>query len=386
MVVTQPEGVYLMNSSDLKGLKSPVGSYSTYISTNKFASLDGLRAFAIIGVLWHHSTIGSTFSRGFLGVDLFFVISGFLIVTLLLRERSKFGAVSLRNFYARRSLRIFPAYWAMLLFVASVAYLKPGHESDAIKHDLPFAVLYISNLAPMASLLSITWSLSTEEQFYLVVPALQKYLPRVFPMVLLPIAYVIVALPPFNVFPALRMPDFFRQTTFGPILLGVMLAHVLNHPRGWAAVALVLRSRLSPLLALTLVALTICYPGRDISGWPRLAIHASLVILLAACVVRERHALRPVLTWWPIRRIGVVSYGIYLYHLLVYWPVVKLLKLAGIESMYALFVLLTASSWLVAELSYHFFERKFLVLKMRYSPDNHADRSPLVLAGASLKS
>lgn len=362
-----------MNSSDLVGSTLPIGSYSTYISTRTFASLDGLRALAIIGVLWHH-TMGDKVTwpalrRGFLGVDFFFMISGFLIVTLLLRERRDSGAVSLRNFYVRRSLRIFPAYWAMLLFVACVAYLRSGHESDAIKRDLPFAVLYISNLVPMASLLSITWSLSTEEQFYLVIPTLQKYLPRLLPLILLPIAYIVVSLPPFHVFPTLAMPDFFRQTTFGPILLGVMLAYVLDHPRGWTICAFVLRSPLSPLFALALVAATLCYFGPDISGWPRLAMHMSLIIFLATCIVRENHVLRPVLSWRPIRRVGIVSYGIYLYHLVVYWPVAKFLSQSGIHSNLPLFVLLTASSWVTAEVSYRFFERRFLTLKKRYSSD-----------------
>ena len=379
-----------MNRSAHSGPVASVGSYATFISGRRFASLDGLRAMAIAGVLWYHTTNDLPFwpalRRGFLGVDFFFILSGFLIVTLLLRERRNTGTVSLRNFYARRSLRIFPAYWAMLLFVACVAYLKPGHESDAIKHDLPYALLYVSNLVPMASLLSITWSLSTEEQFYLIIPALQKYLPRFFPVVLLPIAYVVASLPPFDVFPTIGMPEFFRQTTFGPILLGVMLAHVLDHPRGWAAAAFALRSKLSPLFALAVVILAFCYPGPDISGWPRLAMHCSLVFLLAACVIRENHALGPVLSWWPIRRIGMVSYGIYLYHLIVYWPAAKLLALLGVHSKYALFFLVAALSWLTAELSYQFLERRFLMLKTRYSSGGEPERRPIDLSGATLRS
>jgi peptidoglycan/LPS O-acetylase OafA/YrhL len=375
-----------MNSSAYSRPMATV-SYSDYLSTRTFVSLDGLRALSIVGVLWYHTTNDLVFwpalNRGFLGVDFFFIISGFLIVTLLLRERRNSGTISLRNFYVRRSLRIFPAYWAMLLFVASVALLKPGQESDAIKRDLPYALLYVSNMVPMASLLSITWSLSTEEQFYLIIPAFEKYLPRFFPLVLLPIAYAAACLPPFDLFPSVRMPDFFRQTTFGPILLGVMLAHLLDHPRGWRAAAFLLRSSLSPVFALAIVALALCYPGSDISGWPRLAIHGSLAVLLAACVVRDNHALAPVLSWWPIRRIGMVSYGIYLYHLVVYWPAAKLLTLIGVHSKFLLFALVVAGSWVTAELSYRFLEQKFLMLKKRYSPVGRPERRSVDLTASS---
>jgi peptidoglycan/LPS O-acetylase OafA/YrhL len=378
-----------MNPYTQFGRGAALGSYSTYVETRSFGSLDGLRALSVAGVVWFHTTGDLpgwlALRRGFLGVDFFFILSGFLIVTLLLRERRRSGTISLRDFYIRRTLRIAPAYWAMLLFVGCVAFLKRGHESVGIRHDFPYALLYISNLVAMASLLSITWSLSTEEQFYLIVPALQKYVPRLFPYVLLPIAYVIVSLPPFGFLPNVHMPGFFRQTTFGPILLGVMLAHVLNHPRGWAIAAKVLRSPLSPAFALALVALTLCYPGADISGWPRIAIHASLLILLASCVVREKHVLLPVLSCWPLRRIGAVSYGIYLYHLLAYWPVSKLFERVGVQSKYVLFVGVAALSWLAAELSYRLIERRFLVLKKQFSHVNESVTSLIDTEAAAVK-
>jgi peptidoglycan/LPS O-acetylase OafA/YrhL len=365
----------------------PPIAHATYLESRSFASLDGLRALSIAGVVWLHTTNGApgwpALRRGFLGVDFFFIISGFLIVTLLLRERRRTGTISLTNFYARRSLRILPAYWAVLLLVACAAYIKPGTGSAEIKRDLPYALLYLSNLVPMASLLSITWSLATEEQFYLIVPALQKYLPRLFSRVLLPIIFLLAILPPFGVLPDVHMPEFFRQTTFGPILLGVILAYTLDHPRGWAVTANVLRHPRSPLFALALLVLALGYPGQDISGWPRLAIHVSMAVLLASCVVREGHILLPVLTWWPIRRVGVVSYGIYLYHLLVYWPVSRVLDRAGVHSKYALFVCVAACSWFVAELSYRYFELRFLALKKRFSsvPDSGPRRIDIAVAG-----
>jgi peptidoglycan/LPS O-acetylase OafA/YrhL len=341
-----------------------------YMETCSFASLDGLRALSIVGVVWFHTTNNSpgwpALRRGFLGVDFFFIISGFLIATLLLRERRNSGIISLKNFYARRILRIVPAFWLMLLVAACIAYMKQGDGSLAIKREIPYALFYVSNLVPMTSLLSITWSLSAEEQFYMIVPALQKYAPRLLPLVLLPIAYFFASLPPFGFFPNTHMPDFFRQTTFGPILAGVMLAYLLDHPRGRGLALSVLRSPLSPLFALALAVLTLSYPGTDISGWPRLTIQWSLLFLLASCVVRERHVLAPALSWGPIRRIGTVSYGIYLYHLFAYWPVSRLLAHLGIQSGYVLFVGVLSLSWLLAELSYRSLELRFLKLKGKF--------------------
>ena len=358
-----------------------------YLETRSFGSLDGLRALSIIGVVWFHATNDvpgwPALRRGFLGVDFFFIISGFLITTLILRERRNSGAISLRNFYARRFLRIVPAFWLMLLVAGCIAYLKPGDGSSAIKREIPYALFYISNFVPMVSLLSITWSLSAEEQFYLVVPPLQKWLPRLLPLVLLPLAYLLAILPPFGVFPIVHMPEFFRQTTFGPILLGVMLAYLLDHPRSRARVLVLFGHPLSPMLALALVALTCSYSGADISGWPRLAIQWSLLLLLASCVVRERHVLVRALSWWPIRRIGIVSYGIYLYHLLAYWPVSRLLEHLGIHSGYVLFAGVLGLAWFLAELSYRLLELRFLKLKGKFTAVQSRTRFPVAAAAGS---
>ena len=344
--------------------------HDRFLETRTFGSLDGLRAVSILAVVWHHTPEHfpalSIASRGFLGVDLFFVISGFLIVTLLLRERRRTGTTSLRKFYVRRFLRIFPPYYAMLAVVAVAAYSGRGSEAAAIRRDLPYALLYLSNLVPMSSLLSITWSLAVEEQFYLVVPALAKYTRRAFPAIVA-LAYLLLILPPFGVLPDVKLPAFFRETTFGPILLGVGLALVLDSPRGHRWVSRVLGYRLSPVFAGALVLVACSHPAADISGWPRLAIHGSLLALVASCVVTERHAAAPFLALWPMRRIGAVSYGIYLYHLLVRHGVAKVMSLGGVSSSIVFFAATALTSWAVAEISYRLFEVRCLALKERWT-------------------
>lgn len=347
-----------------------IDAYEKYSQTRVFESLDGLRAIAILAVLWHHTTVpilGWPISgRGFLGVDLFFVISGFLIVTLLLREKTQTGGISLRNFYIRRILRIFPPYYLMLLIVGATALLKPGNTSAATWNDLPYAIFFLSNLVPMQSMLAITWSLSVEEQFYLLAPTLEKYM-RHGLVILLAAVYVLVSLPPFGFFPQLELPSFFREATFGPIILGAGLAHTLNNPRGFMFVQRVLGWKLAPVFSLILVLIVAGYPEGDIRGWARLAMHWSFVIFVASCVVREQHLLRPMLFWWPVRRLGVVSYGMYLYHLIVLHFVVKVLTALGTSWQLICFIATTLATWFVAEASYHFYEKRFLAMKAKFA-------------------
>ncbi len=91
-----------------------------------------------------------------------------------------------------------------------------------------------------------------------------------------------------------------------------------------------------------------------------------MVALVASCVVREANILAPLLTLWPMRRIGVVSYGIYLYHLLVMHFVLKGLNMLGVMQGFFAFIGTVLATWAVAELSYRFFETRFLALKARY--------------------
>lgn len=360
-----------------------MSDHDRFLATRQFGSLDGLRALSIVGVLWHHTTPRggeplNLIGRGFMGVDLFFVISGFLIMTLLLRERRRTGTISLGKFYARRSLRIFPPYYLMLAIVAGVALVKPGNSAPAIWHDLPYAATYVANFVAMQSMLAITWSLATEEQFYLVAPAALRAMPRLFPLVLLPLGYVFLSALPFGVLPWLPVPGFFRETTYGPILLGVGLAHVLDDPRGYRWAHRLVGWRYAPFAAAGVLVAALCHPTLDITGWPRLFIHWAMAALVASCVVREDHAVRGALSLWPVRRIGAVSYGVYLFHHLVYWGVEKAMRWTGVWSDLLFFAGVTLGSWAVAELSFRAYESRFLALKTRFEPGRREPVSPPV--------
>src|SRR5689334_7860712 len=125
-------------------------AYQRYQQSRFFPALDGLRCVSILGVIAFHSglTNPSFFGRnGGLGVEFFFVISGFLITTLLLRERSDTGFISLKKFYIRRSLRIFPMYFTVLALycVATLATDRHTPEGREFFHRLPIFFSFTSN-------------------------------------------------------------------------------------------------------------------------------------------------------------------------------------------------------------------------------------------------
>ena len=135
-------------------------------------SLDGLRAISIGLVLLGHATrfgLGHSFlfrlavAHAVLGVDVFFVISGYLITTLLLEEKIKFGTISLRLFYLRRALRILPAF---LVFVGTLFVLSALGYIDIPSRLWIFVLTYTSNFTPRVWDVGHLWSLSVEEHFY----------------------------------------------------------------------------------------------------------------------------------------------------------------------------------------------------------------------------
>lgn len=344
-----------------------------YLQTKNFGSLDGLRCLCILAVVAFHSLPPggpvTLVNRGFLGVDLFFVISGFLIVTLMLRERSKTGTVSMPKFYLRRVLRIFPAYFLFLGLLAAL-YLTVSRDSPEAGHffaALPFELTFTANWVEVAGMASILWSLSTEEQFYLVWPVLQKYLGPKTLLVLLAVVIGVSQVFNFRLFGVSNADLLILQATFTPIALGAVLANVLHRPRGFAFVHRFTGFAGASLVWLAVLAVLLNLPGADISGWHRLAIQTAMVVFLASCVVREDHLLAPVLKWSPVARVGHVSYGVYLYHILALAVVDALMRKAGLSIDSVRFVATLALAVTLAEVSYRFWETPFLKVKDRFA-------------------
>ena len=375
----------------------PAPDHAEYRSRRTFAHLDGLRCLSIVAVLWYHvprqEQLPGALERGFLGVDLFFVLSGFLITTLLLRERERHGRISLAAFYMRRTLRIFPIYYLALLgYSAWVAWSQTAaqlHVQAPFFASLPYYATYTSNVVATELTYRHTWSLATEEQFYLLWPPLLAWLgPRLSLWLLVP-AFLATQAMSFGrldwLFDAGWQPNpAFVGTTFAPILLGVLLGKALHAPRGHAVASRLLGARwLGPVLCLLVLAAGSLPEGAALHlstgdvhfrGLPRLLTHLSMTALLAHCVLQERTWLRPVLTFAPVVYLGRISYGIYLLHAMVFlawyaggfqWfglPTPQL-DLGGAMALFGAASLVTIA---VAALSFHAFEMPFLRLKQRF--------------------
>ena len=312
-----------------------------YLRRARFASLDGLRCLAVLPVIWHHATPWpppGLLGRGPLGVDLFFAISGFLITTLLLRERRTYGAVAVGRFYARRAVRIFPAYYLVLglTTIRALAWMPPGPVRDHFLRSLPYWATYTANWfvdfdVGHPVVFAFAWSLATEEQFYAVWPWLARARRWVMPSTAL---LLLVALQGERLgwFGA-GWPELPRRmvASLAPaICTGALAACALDSPRGFALLRPLIGSRVAaPVALLVLGALVV--DGRA----PALVVAASMTLLVIACVVRPDHGLRACLEARPLRFVGAISYELYLVHVAA---ITALKRLAPVRAADAPFV------------------------------------------------
>jgi peptidoglycan/LPS O-acetylase OafA/YrhL len=288
--------------------------------------IDGLRAIAVVPVILFHAAVPG-FSGGFVGVDIFFVISGFLITTIIVADMEGRSGFSILRFYEHRARRILPALFAMLAASSVVAYflLLPSELSEYGK-NLVGASLFFSNITHMfqggyfggqvdLKPLLHTWSLSVEEQFYVFYPLLVMLFLRVFGhfglIVFIGIA-ILASLALADWF-GLRYPDYnfyLLPTRAWELGIGAFCALYLVHhsppDRSWHG----------PIAALGLFMLgyavfwldeTVQFPGR----WALVPVVGTSLILLFASAGTLVHR---VLSLRPLVGIGLISYSAYLWH------------------------------------------------------------------------
>ena len=301
--------------------------------------LDGLRAIAAILVILFHSDREGLFQGGFVGVDIFFVLSAFLITSILVDEQERTGDVRLGRFYWRRAIRLMPAllfFLAVYLALAPVIWPGYPHLRDAV-----IAGLYVSNFAFVAAQLppfiSHTWSLAAEEQFYLLWPVALLALLR-FRQPLLPLAFAWAGLTLLRLVEDDWIAYYYGLAPHGTgLVLGAILFFLVRQGKlelrpihAWVAGAMLAILSVTAQMHASAVAIIV-------------AEFASAVII--GTIVTCPGSLR-LLSAKPLVGLGKLSYGLYLWH----FPITYVLRETG--GLWSTFTITFALSLGMASLSY----------------------------------
>ncbi len=289
-------------------------------------SLDGLRALAVLAVMAYHARIPGS-EGGFLGVDVFFVLSGYLITRLLAEEHERSGTIRFGSFYLRRLRRLYPALLLLLAVYLALSIWLPPQDNHPV-FEAVITGLYLSDYSfafwKTPWLLQHTWSLSVEEHFYLIWPPLlwlvlrlprHRQLPTIITLATAATIwrwYITLYVDPW------QQPYYRFDTRLSGLLFGAAAA--VWNPTG---------SRLMAAMGVVLLAYAgwNAYPKETgaLMVWMLLAEIGSVLLILGSVHVR-------VLAGWPAVWVGRLSYGLYLWH----FPILFWLRGQGINGWAAL--------------------------------------------------
>jgi len=310
-------------------------------------------------------------------VDLFFVLSGFLITAPLLAEWSRYGSISFRAFWMRRSLRLLPAL-AVFVPVGAAAAIVVGDSGDVVSLSVLASIFYFMNFlmadhTPVASTLAHTWSLSVEEQFYLVWPIVFVVIVSRSAGRTALVRWLCLAL---VFFPLLRTVLYSSGADYtlmkvGPgsrfdlLAIGCLVAVIWC----WDLVpAIVSRVRLALVPAVLFMLAVVLFGGPQWVGhlavWGWSAIGLACAILILNALDPRNRTFNATLRWGPLGWLGRLSYGLYLWH----FAILKLVRVWVPQAGPGMVAVLTVAASLgAAALSWRYVEAPFLALKGRIS-------------------
>ncbi len=318
---------------------------------------------------WHF--INRTFEAGFMGVDIFFVLSGFLITSLIMKDRSTNQKNLFKRFYKRRALRLLPALYALLIadfFVSRWENFPGDIQWRTTWHALLFLNNWniVNNFGKAQNDLGHLWSLGIEEQFYLIWPltiwllAKLKISSKMMIPLILFASLVVMAhrTSLWNDGTSWIILYIRTDTRLDSLLIGAMFAYVYRHYQVPSKI-------LNSVATLSFIGLIyIKYfldksPFRFEMGWTIIALLAGFIIL---SVAEGAFFVQKVFTWRPLTMIGKVSYGLYLWHMPIFLLFGRHVT-SGSRPLRLLIGIILAS--VVTSLSWFFIEKPFLNLKNR---------------------
>jgi peptidoglycan/LPS O-acetylase OafA/YrhL len=346
-------------------------------------SLDGWRAVAILSVILYHSMLHTSgvvstawaWRYGYHGVDIFFAISGLLITTKLLQEETATARISLRSFYMRRIFRILPAALAYLLVIAGLSMLRYIHVSVAewfasLFFYRNYSSLFLGQDGWYPWFTTHFWSLSLEEHFYLILPALLVFTRGKTRIATL--AAICVAVAGHRYVTLLHREWFavwFHTDVRLDALMFPALLAVLSQSKAYAGFFNTLVTRWQFVI---LPALAFFVWWREASALQATAIAVLMPCMVLGTVLKPASLLTRLLEWTPLRWIGRISYSLYLWQQLFFTQRFYLWRPLGRLEAWPLNLCLT---FLAATLSYYALERPLIRVGHRLTA--RASRAPI---------
>ena len=355
-----------------------------------FKGLNGIRAIAsLIVVLWHTDQKSYLFNVEAMGyhkngmagsaVDMFFVQSGFLTTYLLLVEKEKTNTIDLKKFYLRRIFRIWPLYYLSITISAILIYFNIDSGGEMTGYSILLYVFLLANVAYVLNIAisSITplWSVGVEEQFYLIWPHIvkktTKYL-RVF--IALIFIYLIIKVALYVFFtPSSFVFVLFAFTRIDIMFLGAVGAYLVysNH----ALLKLIYRKEVQVLAWLVLLV-SIFYSPLHIISFLDKEINAVFYFIIILNISSNDKSILSLENKF-MNFIGKISYGIYVYHMIIIYVLSFYINAWLLEvNFYEMLFIVTSLTICVSWLSFRFFERPFLKIKNKYSVVKSTNSNP----------
>ena len=354
-----------------------------------YPQLDSIRAFAFLSVFFYHTlhpSKGNTFVSNFfyliwsnlhLGLDVFFVLSSFLLTFLGIKEFRKKGEFSIKNFYLRRILRIWPLYYLILFFSFVVLnYVKEKYAISITLPDASWYIFFISNFydKPHVFYLKMLWTLSVEEQFYILWGICLLYFQKSILKVIL-VLFILSLL--FNFISWYNNAQTYTNTFtyLLDMMVGAYAAYVLLNPNKIIRIILRVKGNWEKLFYTFLPICFVIYfllVNNVELNFESLLDEIFRVLFVIYCGALILHQMLNDTPFFNLKSnkfliyTGKISYGLYCYHgIVITFTNILLIKIGIHYNPFLVSILILALTYLIASLSYKFLEKPFLKLKIK---------------------